>query len=88
MHATLRVGDRNLMASDFPPGMAGNPQQAVTNSHEANSDAEARRILAVLGKGGTEIMACQATFWSDGFGTFKDRFGTYWMISSPARSPG
>lgn len=85
MHATLRVGGRSLMASDFPPGMEGEPQKAVTISHEAASDTEARRIFAALSKGGEEIMAYQTTFWSDGFGMVKDRFGTHWMISAPWR---
>jgi PhnB protein len=85
MHATLRVGDRNIMASDFPPGMAGDPQQAVSISHEAGSEAEARRVFAALGDGGSEIMAFQPTFWADGFSMVKDRFGTHWMISTPWR---
>lgn len=88
LHATLRVGGRSLMASDFPPGMAGDPQKAVSISHEAASEAEARRVFAALGEGGAVIMEFQPTFWSDGFGMVKDRFGTHWMISSPWRQPG
>ncbi|MFC3088406.1 VOC family protein [Tabrizicola soli] len=88
LHATLRVGGRSLMASDFPPGMAGDPQKAVSISHEAASEAEARRIFAALSEGGAVIMEFQPTFWSDGFGMVKDRFGTHWMISSPWRQPG
>ncbi len=88
LHATLRVGGRSLMASDFPPGMAGDPQKAVSISHEAASEAEARRIFAALGEGGAVIMEFQPTFWSDGFGMVKDRFGTHWMISSPWRQAG
>ena len=85
MHSTLRVGNRNIMASDFPPGMTGDPQQAVSISHEAGSEDEARRIFVALAEGGAEIMAFQPTFWSDGFGIVKDRFGTHWMISTPWR---
>jgi len=88
LHATLRIGDRSLMASDFPPGMAGDPQQAVSISHEAGSEAEARRIFAALAEGGAVVMEFQPTFWSDGFGMVKDRFGTHWMISSPWRQAG
>ena len=88
LHATLRVGGRSLMASDFPTGMAGDPQKAVSISHEAASEAEARRVFAALGEGGAVIMEFQPTFWSDGFGMVKDRFGTHWMISSPGRQPG
>ncbi len=74
MHSTLAVGGRSLMASDFPPGFKGDPQQAMTISHEAASDAEARRITAALATGGTMIMDYQPTFWSDGFAMLKDRF--------------
>lgn len=85
MHSTLRVGGRGLMASDFPPGHAGAPQAAVTISHEAASDAEARRLFAALAEGGSVMMEYQPTFWSDGFGMLTDRFGTSWMISAPWR---
>lgn len=87
MHATLAAGGRSLMASDFPPGHAGDPQQSVTISHEAGSDAEARRIFAALAEGGKVMMDYQPTFWSDGFGMLKDRFDTHWMVSAPWR-PG
>ena len=88
LHSTLRLGDRNMMASDFPPGQTGDPQQAVTISHEAASDAEARRIFAALSDGGSVIMDFAPTFWSAGFGMLKDRFGTHWMISAPEAQPG
>jgi PhnB protein len=87
MHATLALGGRMLMASDFPPGQTGEPQTAVTISHEAASDAEARRIFAALGEGGAVTMAYEPTFWSDGFGMVKDRFGTHWMVSAPRHEP-
>lgn len=85
MHSTLHAGGRMLLASDFPPGHAGDPQAAVTISHMAPTDAEARRIFAALAEGGSVIMDYQPTFWSDGFGMLKDRFGTHWMISAPWR---
>jgi PhnB protein len=88
MHSTLRLGGRSLMASDFPPGEGGDPQAAVSISHEAGTDAEARRIFAALADGGAVIMPFQPTFFSDGFGMVKDRFGTHWMISTPWRQPG
>lgn len=87
MHATLKLNGRFLFASDFPPGMEGEPQQAVTVSHIAPTDAEARRIFAALSTGGTVMMDYQPTFWSDGFGMVRDRFGTGWMVSAPWRRP-
>lgn len=87
MHATLALPDgRSLMGSDFPPGMAGDPQQAVSISHTAPSIGRAQEIFAaLLADGGTAVMEFQPTFWSDGFGMVKDRFGTHWMVSAPWR---
>jgi PhnB protein len=88
MHAQLGVGDRMLLASDFPPGFPGQPQQAVSISHVAASAAEAQRIFDQLAEGGAVVMPFAPTFWSDGFGMVKDRFGTHWMLSAPWRQPG
>ncbi len=88
MHSTLHLSGRILLASDFPPGLKGDPQQAVTISHIAPSVPEAKRLFAALSEGGEVIMDYQPTFWSDGFGMLKDRFGTHWMISAPWRQPG
>ncbi len=87
MHATLALPDgRSLMASDFPPGMDGDPQQAVSISHTASGIERAKEIFAALqAEGGTVMMEFQPTFWSDGFGMVKDRFGTHWMVSAPWR---
>lgn len=87
MHSTLHLNGRILLASDFPPGFAGDPQQAVSISHIASSAEEAKRVFAALSEGGALIMEFQPTFWSDGFGMLKDRFGTHWMISAPWRQP-
>lgn len=85
MHSALTLGGRMLLASDFPPEMVGDPQQAVTVSHTAASVEQAREIFDKLSDGGAEIMGFQPTFWSDGFGMVKDRFGTHWMVSAPWR---
>lgn len=87
MHATLNSGGRMLMASDFPPGMADEPQTAVSISHIAATVDEGRRIYDLLAVGGAVVMPYQPTFWSDGFGMVKDRFGTHWMVSAPWRQP-
>jgi PhnB protein len=85
MHSTLMVGGRMLLASDFPPGFDGDPQAAVTISHIAPSVDEGRRLFGLLAEGGVMMMDFAPTFWSDGFGMVKDRFGTHWMVSAPWR---
>ncbi|MBL9051150.1 MAG: VOC family protein [Tabrizicola sp.] len=85
MHASLTVGGRMLLASDFPPGFPGERQQAVSISHIAASSEEGKRVYDRLAEGGVVVMPYAATFWSDGFGMVKDRFGTHWMVSAPWR---
>lgn len=83
MHSTLASPTGNLLASDFPPGMAGDPQQAITISHNAASIEAGQVIFDKLADGGQVIMPYGPTFWSKGFGMLKDRFGTHWMVSAP-----
>lgn len=88
MHATLTVGDRVLMGSDFPPDVAGDPQKAVSISHYEPDNAKAKAIFDSLSEGGEEIMAWGETFWAEGFGMVKDRFGTHWMINGAGKEIG
>jgi len=87
MHASLSHAGGRLMASDFPPGMDGDPQQAVSISIPVDDVATGRAIFDKLADGGTVLMPFGETFWTEGFGMVKDRFGTHWMINGPEKSP-
>lgn len=83
MHAELALEEARLMASDYPEGMEGDEQKAVSVMH-AVPDAEAgRRVFDQLAEGGVEMMPFGPTFWSTGFGMVRDRFGTHWMVAAP-----
>ncbi|RAI03433.1 VOC family protein [Acuticoccus sediminis] len=69
-----------LMASDFPEGMEGAPQAAVTISRIVDTEPEGRDVFGQLSEGGTVIVDYGPTYWSQGFGMLKDRFGTHWMV--------
>jgi len=81
MHATLRIGDGELMASDDVMGnsapMAGCAVIVSLPTRDAAYTAFNR-----LAKGGMIQMAFEPTFWSKGFGTLTDRFGIKWMIGT------
>ena len=79
MNATLRVGDAVLMASDSPP-LGFEPPRGTSLYKGYPDPARARQVFARLARGGDVTMAFQPTFWSRGFGTCRDRFGTQWMI--------
>ena len=82
MHAQMRIGDGMLMASDFPPGMEGDPQQAMSIMQTLPTVEAARRAFDRLMEGGALIQPFGPTFWSPGFGMGRDRFGTHWIISA------
>jgi PhnB protein len=80
MHATLRIGDGKVMASDGR--CDGKPVfNGFALSLDAASEAEAERLFAALADGGTVQMPLAKTFWSPKFGMVADRFGVGWMVS-------
>jgi PhnB protein len=82
MHGQVSIDDGTLMASDFPPGVGGDPQQAVSIMQTAPDVATARARFDALAEGGQVIDPFRPTFFSPGFGMVQDRFGTHWIISA------
>lgn len=82
MHASFRIGDTELMASD---GRAtGQPEfKGFSLSLTAPSDAEAQRLFSALGQGGQVQMPLAKTFFASSFGMVADRFGVSWMVIKP-----
>jgi PhnB protein len=81
MHGQLTLGAGTLMASDFPPGMEGQPQASVSIMQTVPDAATGARVFDRLAEGGTVNQPFAPTFFSPGFGMVRDRFGTNWMIS-------
>ncbi|MGP6087941.1 VOC family protein [Antarctobacter jejuensis] len=80
MHASLRIGESRLMASDSMPEHFV-PPQGISVSIEIDGPDEARAAFDALKEGGQAWMEFGPTFWSSGFGMLTDRFGIQWMIS-------
>jgi len=79
MHASLRISDTTLMASDGRT--AQQPDfQGFSLVLNAADEAEADRLFAVLTEGGHVQMPLGKTFFSPRFGMVADRFGVSWMI--------
>ena len=79
MHATFRIGDSILMASDGrcqgEPNFEG---MALTITLTDASRAEV--IFAALADGGEIQMPMTQTFFAQSFGMVADRFGLSWMV--------
>ena len=79
MHASLRIGDATVMASDGRCLGQAN-FQGFALSITAPDDAQAERLFAALGEGGQVQMPMSKTFFSSRFGMVADRFGVGWMV--------
>ena len=79
MHASFRIGETTLMASD---GRAqGHPEfKGFSLSIAVPTDAEAQRLFTALSAGGQVQMPLAKTFYASSFGMVADRFGVSWMI--------
>jgi PhnB protein len=79
MHATLRLGGQEIMASDGR--CSGDPRFAgISVSLMVPDAAQADRLFAALAEGGQVLMPIGPTFFSTHFGVLHDRFGVSWMI--------
>ena len=80
MHASFKVGDSTVMASDVP----NNEKQVIQGfslSLNVKTAAEADRFFNARADGGKVQMPLSKTFWSPRFGMVADRFGVGWMIN-------
>jgi PhnB protein len=79
MHASLRIGDSTVMATDG--GCQGDASfQGFSLSLTVPTEAEADRVFAALAEGGEIRMPLTKTFFSPRFGMLADRFGVGWMV--------
>ena len=79
MHASMKIGDSMVMASDGD--CAGKPNfQGFSLTYNAKDAAEADRVFAALSQGGEVRMPLGKTFFSPRFGMCADKFGVGWMV--------
>jgi len=79
LHASLRIGETTLMASDGR--CEGKPSfQGFSLSLSVPNEVEAERLFAGVADGGKVQLPLTKTFFSPRFGMVADRFGVSWMI--------
>ena len=78
MHASFRVGQARVMASDGCD--EGSVFSGFSLALSAKTNADATEMLEALADGGTIKMPLTKTFWSPLYGTLTDRFGINWMV--------
>lgn len=80
MHASFRIGDTMIMASDGN-GLEKGGFDGFSLALALEDKPQADRYFNALADGGEVIMPLAETFWSPRFGMVKDRFGIRWMIN-------
>lgn len=83
MHALLRFPGGAFMASDTPGAEPCGPIANAAVCLTFDTLAHAERIFAAFAQDGTVQVDFGPTFWAQGFGMVRDRFGTPWMINGP-----
>jgi len=79
MHASFRLGETTIMASDGRCG--GQPEfKGFSLSLTVASEEEADRVFAALAEGERVHMPLSTTFFAPRFGMVADRFGVSWMV--------
>jgi PhnB protein len=79
MHASMRIGGSNIMASDgYCKGQSN--FGGITLSLSVADEAAADRAFNALSNGGAVHMPLTKTFFSPRFGMLADKFGVPWMV--------
>jgi PhnB protein len=86
MHASFKVGETEVMASD---GMSSGKAEfkGISLSLSPATEAEGKKLFAALSEGGEVQMPAAATFFSPYFGMVADKFGVSWMVVVPGDMP-
>ena len=80
LHATLRLGEQELLGADVLPSDYRRPQGfSILLSQPTTADA--KRVFNTLAEGGRVHMAFQKVFWAEGFGVVVDRYGVSWEVT-------
>ena len=79
MHASLKGGAVNLMASDS--GKASAKAAKVELSLGGTDETEMRKIFDALAQDGQVRMPLAKQFWGDIFGSVSDKYGVDWMMN-------
>lgn len=79
MHANMNLGSEMIMFCDTPEKSSIGDLVQLMISFDGAGQVE--KVFDMLKVGGTVTMEPQKTFWSECFGSVKDKFGVSWLLS-------
>ena len=84
-HATIKVGETEVMLSDTFPGTPHQSGNQVTICISTNDADQAHKFFDALKEGGHVGMPLQETFFSPAYGSVTDKFGINFQIFTEGR---
>ncbi|MFZ7942992.1 MULTISPECIES: VOC family protein [Bacillaceae] len=84
-HATIKVGETELMFSDTFPGQPHQIGSQVTICLTTDDAEKARTFFNALQDGGHVEMPLQETFFSPAYGSVIDKFGVTFQVFTEGR---
>lgn len=79
-HATIKIGESEVMFSDTFPGQDHQSGNQVTICISTNDADQARKMFEGLSQGGQVGMPLQETFFSPAYGQVTDKFGITFQV--------
>lgn len=80
MHATVKVGENELMFSDIFPDQPHQKGNQVTICISTNDREKSQKFFKALQQDGQVTMPLQETFFSPAYGSVIDKFGVNFQI--------
>jgi PhnB protein len=80
MHASVKVGETELMFSDTFPGQPHQSGNQVTICISTNDPEKSKTFFEALKQDGQVNMPLQETFFSPAYGSITDKFGVDFQI--------
>lgn len=80
MHASLKGGDIEMMASDSTRKAPFGPS-FISLSLSGTDEEKLRSLFDKLSEGGEVTSPLKKEFWGDIFGSLTDKFGIDWMVN-------
>jgi PhnB protein len=84
-HATIKVGENEIMFSDIFPGQPHQIGNQVTICISTDDSEKSKQIYESLKKDGQVSMPLQETFFSPAYGIVTDKFGVTFQIYTESR---
>jgi PhnB protein len=84
-HATIKVGETELMLSDTFPGQPHQSGNQVTICITTNEAEKAKQFFEALQQDGQVQIPLQETFFSPAYGSVTDKFGVIFQIFTEGR---